>query len=91
MITREIKYMENELDNMFACLKQLQGYASSINSILEYIEIDGKKKTYNKNKQDIIQKFYAIINRTNSFVDIESDEIFTIKKMIYELILVNKG
>ena len=91
MITREIKYMENELDNMFACLKQIQGCVSGINSILEYIEIDGKKKTYNRNKQDIIQKFYAIINRTNSFVDIESDEIFTIKKMIYELILVNKG
>ncbi len=90
MITREIKYMENELDNMFACLKQIQGCASGINSILEYIEIDGKKKTYNRNKQDIIQKFYAIINRTNSFVDIESDEIGTIKKMIYELILVNK-
>ena len=89
MITREIKYMENELDNMFACLKQLQGFASSINSILEYIDIDEKKETYNINQQNIIKKLNNITELINSFVDSESEEIDIIKKMIYELISVN--
>ena len=89
MITREIKYMENELDSMLAYLKPLQCCANSINSILEYIDIDEKKETYNINQQNIIKKLNNITELINSFVDSESEEIDIIKKMIYELISVN--
>lgn len=86
MITREIKFMENELDNIFAYLKQIECSANSINSILEYIEIERIDKTYDVNKKSIIEKCQNITKLTNNFVGNTSYQIDVIKKMIYELI-----